>query len=278
MITCSVPAVNFLTFDHMQARKLLLPAGSDVIYKLVLVGCGGTGSWLAPHLARLAKLLDDSGREVDVRFVDPDVVEEVNCYRQNFCPAEIGQFKAQALAERYGMAWGVEIQPICAPFSIAAARNNYMASDVVTVLIGCVDNAAARRDILDAAQQLRCWWLDCGNHHSAGQVLLGKASFDSDPWRLPGFCSWLPLPSKQHPELLDDIPDAPALPAMSCAQAALAGAQGLTINAIMATLAADMLYRMLVTRDLDRYAVYVDLGAGSARSKYILRDEVTDER
>ena len=53
--------------------------------------------------------MEKFGKTVGVYFVDPDVVEHKNCYRQNFCEAEIGRNKAESMAFRYGLAWGIEI-------------------------------------------------------------------------------------------------------------------------------------------------------------------------
>jgi len=274
MITCNVPSTNLINFDHMTASKLLLPSGNANTVQIALVGCGGTGSWLAPHLARLAKLLNDQNKAVDLVFIDPDAVEEKNCYRQNFCFAEIGQNKAETLAHRYGFAWGVEIRALAVPFSAAAiATSEYMGTRLI---IGCVDNAKARKSILDVVEHAPYWWLDCGNHHDAGQVLLGSGlARNADAFRLPGFCGWLPMPSLQHPELMqDEVALEDIAPALSCADAALAGAQGLTVNATVAAIAADYLYRMLITKDLEKFATYVDLAAGSMRSRYITSAEV----
>ena len=75
-----------LNLDYLNACRLLLPSSDNI--SLVLVGCGGTGSWLAPHVARVARLLLEKWqKDVQVVFVDPDVVEEKNIYRQNFCHA-----------------------------------------------------------------------------------------------------------------------------------------------------------------------------------------------
>jgi len=46
---------------------------------------------------------------VRLAFWDYDAVEEKNIFRQNFCEAEIGTNKAETLARRYGLAWGIEI-------------------------------------------------------------------------------------------------------------------------------------------------------------------------
>ena len=46
-----------LNRDSLYARKLLLLLPDNL--HLVLIGCGGTGSWLAPHLVRITKLLTE---------------------------------------------------------------------------------------------------------------------------------------------------------------------------------------------------------------------------
>jgi len=279
VITAHVKSSDFIDLDHLNARRLMLPLNDG--FQVALVGCGGTGSWLAPHLVRLARLLIEStGVQMDLRFIDPDTVEAANCYRQNFCEAEIGQNKAQTLARRYGTAWGVDVRPVPALFSEAAIATGASAS-IRRLIIGCVDNAAGRRAIKKATHS-STWWMDCGNHHSAGQVLLGVGGQrPDDPWRLPGLCSWLPLPSMQHPELLEDeatypqpLPEGRGVDNLSCAEAALAGVQGLTVNATVAALAADLLYRLLITKDLTRFAVYVDLESGATRSRFVTPAEV----
>jgi molybdopterin/thiamine biosynthesis adenylyltransferase len=68
---------------------------------IILVGCGGTGSFAALNLARLAWAAR-SGKRFRLTFIDPDVVEEKNIGRQYFCPADVGQPKAWTLARRLG--------------------------------------------------------------------------------------------------------------------------------------------------------------------------------
>ena len=273
MITAQLPAEHFLTFDFTKVCKLILPAYKKVT--LALIGCGGTGSWLAPAVARIGMLLIEKlEKEVRLVFIDPDWVEEKNVYRQNFCRAEVGRNKAQALAWRYGLAWGLEIEAVSEPFWAGELGWSDLA-----VLIGCVDNTAARSEIAKESRQRDAWWLDCGNEKASGQALLGSGSGrPDDPFKLPGFCSWLPLPSKQHPELVEA---GSALPghagpeaAMSCAEMAMQDAQGLMVNQRMAAEAGDILSRMLLTKDLTRYATYFDLLSGSARSKYIIKEAV----
>jgi tRNA A37 threonylcarbamoyladenosine dehydratase len=67
-------------------------------------------------VAQVARALMELGREMRVTFVDPETVEAKNVPRQNFCDAEIGLPKAEALARRYATAWGLEIEVIVRAF------------------------------------------------------------------------------------------------------------------------------------------------------------------
>lgn len=260
-----------INFDFARAARLLLPSTETIT--IALVGCGGTGSWLAPSVVRVARLLIEKYQKVmRVFFIDPDGVEAKNVYRQNFCEAEIGRNKADALAFRYGTAWGVEVSAISDAFNARQVESSWL-----NVIIGCVDNAPARKEIRKSVSgKARSWWLDCGNHRSAGQVVLGSgAKQPADPFELPGFCSWLPIPTTLHPELLETIQDTYASldENLSCADMAMQDSQGLAINQRIAAEAADYLVRMLLTKDLRKYATYIDLASGTTKSKYIIQDK-----
>ena len=102
-----------LDLSFLEARPVVTRTWRSL--SITLVGCGGTGSWLAPAIARIARVLLDAGepdRRVSVTFVDPDTVEQKNLARQNFCAAELGANKARALALRYGAAWGLDIKAV----------------------------------------------------------------------------------------------------------------------------------------------------------------------
>jgi PRTRC genetic system ThiF family protein len=263
-----------LSLDYVNARILL--TRRDDTLKVALVGCGGTGSWLAPAIARIARLLGERGIRMDLAFVDPDAVEAKNIYRQNFCDAEIGHNKAEALAARYGKAWGVEIAALPWTFQ---KESELARGKEIDLVIGCVDNTTARRSIQEVVShswRQPAWWLDCGNGQSSGQVLLGAGKPpEEDPFLLPGSCAWLPSPTLQHPDLLKSRDRAAAgTEAVSCAEMALQDAQGLSINARVAAEAADYLVRLLVTRDLRKYATYLDLASGTTRSEYITEEKV----
>lgn len=271
----TTPDLSFL-----QARPIFTLQSQDIA--LWLVGTGGTGSFLARHMCRLAWLLQTQHRKhVSVTFVDHDVVEPANVLRQDFCQPEIGLPKARALALRYTAAFGIEIQTILERFHpdmLARAQNSWK---TLTVICGAVDNAQARQALSEAllgntrgyAQEVpQIWYLDCGNALEAGQVLLGTTNNReelADSFKLPGYCRKLPSPVMQHPELLVPLPEELAEHIISCEQLLLVNAQSLMVNQQVAAYAAEMLYELLVTQRLRRFATYFHQPSGTAMSKYI---------
>ncbi len=266
------PALNL---EYLHAKPILLRGRKSV--HLVLVGCGGTGSWLAPSLARLARVLMDAGQPVRLTFIDPDTVEAGNVPRQNFCAAEIGTAKAAALALRYGRAWGLDIAAVVAPLNPNQVPHRL---EELIILCGCVDNAAARRTlaaVLDAhsrgsaAESPSAWWLDCGNAADTGQVLLGSTLEPEalrHAFQPETVCRILPAPSLQCPDLLEDRPAELTDGRLSCAELMLRNAQSLMINQAVASAASTLLHRLLLTGDLRIFATYLDLVAGSQKSLY----------
>lgn len=273
-----------LNLDLLDAATLRVVDRETV--SLVLVGCGGSGSWLAPAVVRTARLLIEKfHKQVQVVFVDPDIAEAKNCYRQNFAEFEIGQNKAVTLARRYGLAWGLDVLALPRRFDVKLDElltNERATHYSLAVVIGCVDNAPARAEIAEylanAPHGAARWWLDCGNSRRSGQVILGGFNNREDQtvFPIPGYCTRLPLPSQQHPELLADgqeseLEDEAGL---SCADLAVRGEQGLAVNQMVAAIAGDYLMQMLVYGTLTRFQTYFDQGSGTMRSTYITPEKV----
>jgi len=259
-----------LDLGHLHAARVL-PKQCAAL-RLIQVGCGGIGGFLATSTARLARECQSLYEEVTVQFFDGDTVEERNIRRQNFCLAEVGQNKAETLAYRLNLAWGLTIEAYPGHFKSGDARPS---PNTLTVLLGCVDNGRARRalhtSLSENGQQddSQCWWIDGGNLTAHGQAVIGNLSrVDQldDSFPLAAICQSLPSPALLHPELLitqtDDLPR----PKQSCAELAAIDPQSLTINAIIASHMADYLLRLLITNDLRRFATYIDMNTGSARS------------
>jgi PRTRC genetic system ThiF family protein len=250
--------------------------------RLALVGCGGTGSWLAPQVARLARLiLEEHEVPVSVAYVDFDTVEGPNLVRQNFCAAELGLPKAVALAQRYSAAYGVEAIARVAPLRPGDFQANFTPSTegLLNVVVGCVDSAVSRLEIarvLDGYKGYghRTWWLDCGNSLDRGQVYLGSAAKLDEldgAFPLPTICRALPSPVLIDPKLGE--PEAEPAVAASCAAIAQASSQSRSINQVMAAIAATYLFR-LFHGTLEYFATYVNAVTGEMRSTPITVDNV----
>ena len=80
---------------------------TDRPVKVVMLGAGGTGGYVAPYVFRLLHMLDRPARFV---VCDGDIVEPKNLDRQNFVPADLGENKARVLAERYSTVLGMETE------------------------------------------------------------------------------------------------------------------------------------------------------------------------
>lgn len=276
-----------LDFSFLHAASILKPRlENGHSLQLVQVGAGGSGSWLAPHLCRIAKILQEQhSLNLSVKIIDPDHIEQPNLVRQNFCPAELGCNKAETLALRYGAALGLEVIAIAQPFNPAQFHSSSYRHNQTTILIGCVDNYLARRQLAECLKSNQTygsasiWWLDLGNFHSGGQVLLGNTeNLDRLKSAFPfqELCTALPSPALQHPELLEpEIFTSSALSEanLSCEELSLLTTQSLTINQSMAALASTYLVRLLSGR-LKYFQTYLNLEALTTKSTYVTSHNV----
>lgn len=265
-----------LDFEYANSTPLLLKDYSHL--HLWLVGCGGTGSYVAESLARLAYVFKQVGENVNITFVDPDIVEGKNLGRQRFCQSELGLNKATTLALRYNLTWGLEISAIPDYFDPKLVKSYW--NDLV-IIIGCVDNSAARRSLGKTlennrhAEIPRIWYLDAGNNFDSGQILLGSHNSleeltpHLDKFKKIGIMGALPSPVLQCPNLIELRPEELGNTHLSCAELANLNAQSLTINQTIASIVTDYLFRLTLTKDLRKFATFLNLKSGSMRSEFI---------
>lgn len=230
---------------------------------VALVGCGGTGSHIAQTLARLAAhCRDTNGPRVTLGLVDGDTVEAKNVGRQLFSAADVGKNKAKVLTARFAALFGIDI--VAFPHYLKDQRIATEGS--YGILVGAVDSAAGRRAIQNQLHR-HGWrlWLDCGNHESSGQVVVGSVREAKDLVGAiqHGLCSRLPTAPALYPELLQD---AAVQPRADCAAAMQDNAQSLQVNQMMAAIAGQYLYDLIVRRRLTRFRTVVDLETLTMRS------------
>lgn len=213
--------------------------------KIVMLGAGGTGGHIAPHLYRLLHALD---RPVEVIIADGDIVEEKNLVRQNFVSCDLGKNKAQVLAERYASAFGMEIQYI--PdfieteeklMELIKPRCSYYNPESLSILIGAVDNNKSRQlchKVFNKSDNLI--YIDSGNGEFTGQVVCGV--------RRKGKTYYKPV-GEVYPDILDDTDKFPT--ELSCAEASISAPQSIAANIMAATAVVAYLYNILVLGNIE---------------------------
>lgn len=163
-------------------KEYFFPHCNDLTF--VVIGCGGTGSYVVRDLARLIAVNNQKYNVAyEMLLYDADIVEEKNLARQNFIYDDLGMNKAEVLAERYSASFGINISYIpkyfsCEDETIVELRNETPGTSGV-VFIGCVDNNASRIEIhkayktyVDAYSSIRAAYIDAGNEEYAGQVCI----------------------------------------------------------------------------------------------------------
>ena len=274
----------------MTLNKLLTSTASPVTLRvpdfkrvyITLVGCGGTGSHGASGLVAISQALSERANACSMLFIDPDRVETKNVGRQLFSQADVGEAKAEVLAGRLNAAFGERIMSAVrgvdaldlTPTPSAASPTGEGRNDL-HIVIGAVDNAAARAVIADGVkkEQGRLWWLDCGNEDHSGQVCLGNAGAAGAMRNAIalGLVDRLPAPSVVWPDLVKSPSPRPSpkgrgRKAPSCAELTASGEQRLMVNRMAAAWALSMLHDFVVTRDLRYFAVAFDQAWGGVRT------------
>ena len=220
--------------------------------KIVVLGAGGTGGYVIPHLYRLGYASEHPTRII---VCDGDVVEQKNLIRQNFVEQDIGRNKAQALAARYAAAFGIECE--YRPEFIETQEELYTLTEPDRVpypmepqrviLLGCVDNNKSRQLCHRVFEQKRdLIYIDAGNGEHTGQVVCGV--------RQHGRTLYKPVCSL-YPDLLEDEDKFPS--ELSCAERAVSAPQSVTANLTAATAVVSFLYDLLIAGDLKtRYVTF----------------------
>lgn len=217
----------------------------------------------------LCRLLGDEAARVVL--VDPDRVEAHNLRRQLYYPGDEGEFKAEVLAARLARNYGRVIEFATQPWSedvLAAQGFRAVGSEVI---LGCVDNPAARKAIADSGPagpgRYSRWWIDLGNGQHSGQVFIGNARDEGVMAKAllasTGEARAIPGPVWQEPALLNPAPAEEPRP-LDCAERVMIGDQSPVINQQMAALGLQAV-QMLLTGGLDWMAAYVDLEHGGLR-------------
>ncbi len=126
-------------------------------------------------------------------------------------------------------------------------------------------------------------WLDCGIFTASGQVVLGNTrdgervlrGFEGQPERiahLPNAA--LLFPQLLEPEPVSDPESERHDPELSCAELVAQGEQGLFVNHLVASVAAQYLWRLLYRQPVQSFVSFIDGDSLSLRRLLICREEL----
>jgi PRTRC genetic system ThiF family protein len=202
----------------------------------IIIGAGGNGGYLIPQLLRQISLQNKELKfqnrpQHTITIIDADSVEDKNLQRQNFLPRDVGYNKAEVMANRYGMAFGLEVNYI--PEYLESEK---MLKDIIKngtgtpIVIGAVDNNATRALVYNVFKDTKgMFWLDAGNEEWAGQVVVGyNAGKEVNKDNREPHLFNLPSVADIYPEILDGGDKLPG--EMSCAERAVSNPQNIQTN------------------------------------------------
>ena len=111
------------------------------VVRVLVIGCGGSGSAIASGLPYLHQAMLIAGHPggLHVTIMDGDIISPANCVRQPFCSSEIGLSKAVVMVSRLNLFWGLNWTAVAEHLASKTDISNF------DLVIGCVDTRAARQ-------------------------------------------------------------------------------------------------------------------------------------
>ncbi|MBQ0137965.1 MAG: ThiF family adenylyltransferase [Kurthia sp.] len=115
-------------------------------FNIVLLGVGANGSHFLRSLLQDMANYKSKGLSVRLVIADGDQVEAKNIANQLFDQDDVGEYKVQALAERYGQHYGIDILAYREYVTdIETLEKLFDDNEGQRILIGCLDNNRTRQ-------------------------------------------------------------------------------------------------------------------------------------
>jgi sulfur-carrier protein adenylyltransferase/sulfurtransferase len=231
--------------------------------RVLVVGCGGTGSAVVAGLPYLHQALVAHGHPggLHVTVLDGDAISPVNCVRQPFARSEIGLNKAVVLVNRLNMFWGLKWEAIPTYLKQGTfISRNYSGDDLrAHIVVGCVDTRAARAVMRDAVSNWSSvsYWLDLGNTADCGQFILGEPLNERN--RRSRFR--LRTAAELFPEICDPALDDDREP--SCSAVEALERQSPFVNSTLAQHALALLARLFRYGEISYHGGFINLASGA---------------
>jgi len=257
--------------------------------RIVLVGCGGTGSHLLPNILQYiwAQHTKDKQELPEIILVDGDSVEQKNLVRQRFTATDLTLNKAAALARRYTSVFGIRMNAFEGYISNKEELLQLAPSDCPNIIIGAVDNHRARmvmwQYFLDRQHQYPVFWIDSGNEGWNGQAILGARSNPTGRNLMNNTVHWsgakigndiepvdLPCFFDEYPRDFAKIGGTPPVPQNDCARLVEEDPQTIQAN-MMSAFCATSLTVQVLSRQIRTSALYFDAMSGNTKATFLSR-------
>jgi sulfur-carrier protein adenylyltransferase/sulfurtransferase len=223
--------------------------------RILVVGCGGTGSAIAAGLPYLHQALIASGHPggIHVTLMDGDTISPTNCVRQPFARCEIGLTKSVVLVNRLNVFWGVDWE------AVPASLGDHQRIEETDIVIGCVDTRAARAAIQAATtnDSQVDYALDLGNTEDSGQFILGEPLNEVNRRSR----TRLRTVAELYPAIVDPQLDDDSQP--SCSAVISLSRQGPFVNQTLAQHALALLARLFRHGTISYHGGFVSLASGT---------------
>lgn len=206
------------------------------ITSIVIVGVGGTGSYVLPPLLRY---LNSQKTITNILIVDGDKYDEKNIDRQEFAHSRLGLNKADVQKEIYSLKFK-DLNIYSIPFYLGSENIDAIIEEG-SVVFSCVDNHSCRNLLSKRAQQLNnCVLISGGNEVEDGNVQIfcrQKGVNQNNPIEV------------RHPEI--ERTDDGDRSEMSCEELSHlpSGGQVIFANLFSATLMCSLFYAFLKDKD-----------------------------
>jgi len=212
--------------------------------KISVVGVGATGSHLIYNLAAIYSVMNQiDGRLIHVSAFDYDDIELHNIGKQGFFGPDVGKNKAVALISRINRSYGLDWD--CNPVKYEYSY------DRVDFLITCVDSWEQRKLIWENIKPTRghspkyIYWMDIGNGKNDGQIILSHYKYKK---KMPSI-----IEHAKGSEISENDEK------ISCSMIESLNNQGMFINKTMATMAADLIFKLIYIGKIDYRGVIVNM-------------------
>lgn len=263
--------------------------GNYTGFNIVCIGAGANGSHFFRNLLQDMATYNQGERKsfitnTIVTIVDGDRVEEKNLSNQLFDKEDIDIYKVDALAERYGTHYGIDVRSISEYVTAIDEVDKVFGaqSDRLPILIGMVDNNRTRMLLHEYFYNEKVTDLLYVDTGVEGIILpqeleedpLAKQKIESSGFSGQVVCGFkqngqvfLPPIADVYPTILAD--EESVFPTQSCGDLIINNPQRCATNKMAAQLTNTVLNNIFHTREIFQEEIIFNARFGSAQTRFI---------